>query len=362
MIISIPRYLIVGLAAVFSSYHLILATVSIGVPVDRVPYVVAMVLYAIATVITLWPSSRTRMPIWMAAFAVSVSLAMSLLVTSQLPDGAGGSYAAWHTAAVGTLMVVTSTRRRQSFAWFGVAALAIQTIAWQGIGSLLDYGVIGSIIWVGISHALAYSLASAGRDARQYALAEREAAEWRAAQDAHLFERQFRLGQTGRMALPMLRQIAANHGDLTGDQRQECLHLEGAIRDEIRGRRLLNDAVRTEVMAARRRGMVVTLLDEGGIDDLPAVDLQRVLDRVAEAIRGSSADRLIVRTVPRGASTAITVVGLSSANDGTHSALGNEPEGEEEDEVDLFLEIPRIDASRVAAVVGGEGLARRVTI
>ncbi len=341
MIIAIPRYLIVGLAAIFSTYHLILATVSIDVPTDRGPYLVAMALYAIATTVTLWPSSRTRMPIWMAAFAVAVSVAMALLVTSQLPDGAEGTYGAWHTAAVGTLMVILSTRRRQSFAWFGVIALAVETVAWQGIGSLIDYGIVGSVLWVGISHALAYSLSSAGRDARQYALAEREAAEWRAAQDAHLFERQFRLGQTGRMALPMLKQIAASNGDLNDDQRQECLYLEGAIRDEIRGRRLLNDAVRTEVMAARRRGTVVTLLDEGGIDDLPAVDLQRVLDSVADAVRGTSTDRLVVRTVPRGASTAVTVVGLSSANDGAHSALGNEPD-EEEDEIDLFLEIPRV--------------------
>lgn len=348
MIISIPRYLIVGLAAVFSSYHLILAAVSLDVPLQKGPYLLAMALYAIATIASLWRSQSTRMPIWMATFNVAVSVAVSLLVTSQLPDGAEGTYAAWHTAAIGTLMVITSTRRRQTFAWLGVAALTVETVAWQGPGALLDYGVVGSLIWVGVSHALAYSLSSAGRDARQYALAEREAAEWRAAQDAHLFERQFRLGQTGRMAIPMLRAIAASHGDLTDEQRRECLYLEGAIRDEIRGRKLLNDAVRTEVMHSRRRGTVVTLLDEGGIDDLPAADLSRVLNAVAAAIAETRTDRIIVRTVPRGADTAVTVVGLSSANDGIHSALGDEPDGDE-DEIDLWLEIPR-NADAVARV------------
>lgn len=342
MIISIPRYIIVGLAAVFSLYHLILAVVSIAKPVHVVPYLLAMGIYAVFTTLSLWPSSKPRMPVWLAAGNVAASVSIALLVTSQLPDGAIGTYAAWHTAAVGTLLVITSTRRRQTFAWIGVTALAFETVAWQGVSALLDYGVIGSIIWVGISHALAYSLSNAGRDARQYALAEREAAEWRAAQDAHLFERQFRLGQTGRMAMPMLREIAACRGDLDDGQRRECLYLEGAIRDEIRGRRLLDDGMRREVMAARRRGTVVTLLDEGGIDDLAAADLQRVLNVAAEAIAVTRADRLIVRTVPFGGDVAITVLGLNSANEGTHSLLGNEPDGDE-DEIVLWLEIPRSD-------------------
>ncbi|MEO7122300.1 MAG: hypothetical protein ABI400_04125, partial [Lacisediminihabitans sp.] len=62
MIISVPRSLIVGLAAVFSAYHLVLATVSLNVPVNPVPYVVAMVLYAVATILSLWPSKKARMP------------------------------------------------------------------------------------------------------------------------------------------------------------------------------------------------------------------------------------------------------------------------------------------------------------
>jgi len=341
VIISVPRSLIVTIAAVFSAYHLVLATVSIDVPQSRTPYLFAMTIYAAATVISLWPSSRPRMPVWMASFNVAAAVAMSLLVTSQLPEGAEGTYGAWHTAAIGTLMVITSTRRRQTFAWLGVAALTVQTVAWQGVGALLAYGGLASVLWVAISNTLAYSLASAGRDARQYAVAEREAAEWRAAQDAHLFERQFRLGQTSRMALPMLQQIAASDGELTGEQRRDCLHLEGSIRDEIRGRALLNDDVRREVLAARRRGSVVSLLDEGGLDELEGADRETVLGRLAAAIADLRSDRVVVRTVPRDAAVAVTVLALSSANEGTHAALGQEPDDDDEDEIDLWLEIPR---------------------
>jgi hypothetical protein len=189
--------------------------------------------------------------------------------------------------------------------------LVVQSIAWAGPGAIIALGLFGSVVWVGISHAISRSLANTTRHARQFALAEREAAAWQAAQEAHLFERQFRLRQTSRMALPMLRQIVASGGDLTEAQRQECVHLEGAIRDEIRGRKLLNDNVRQQVMAARRRGTTVILLDEGGIDELPDAELERILNRLAFVIRDTQTDKLIARTVPEGSDTAVTVVGLS---------------------------------------------------
>jgi hypothetical protein len=350
VIISVPRYLIVGLAAVFSAYHLVLAAVSLGVPAHVGPYVAAMVLYAAATVASLWPSQRARMPIWIASFDVAVAISVPLLVTSQLTVPIGDNYASWYVAAIGTLMVIASTRRRHVFAWIGVGVLTVQSVAWAGVGALTALGVVGSVVWVAISHVLSRSLARAGRDARQYSLAEREAVEWRAAQEAHVSERQFRLGQTSRMALPMLRQIVASGGELTSGQRRECIYLEGAIRDEIRGRKLLNDRVREQVMIARRKGTVITLLDEGGIDDLSEAELDRVLNRLATVIRDTVTEKLIARTVPEDSNTAVTVVGLSSPDEGHSSALGSHARDDDEgDRVDLWLEIPRVEEEPVAA-------------
>ena len=346
--ITIPRYIIITLAAVFSGYHLLLASYSISVPRDKVVYVAAMVLYAIATSISLWPAKQTKMPLWMAITNVAVSVAVSIMVTAQLDPTRtlGSDYSTWYPAAIGTLMVITSTRRQHLFAWIGVGALALQTVLWAGPAALVTLGIVGSIMWVAVSHVLSRSLAKIGRDAEHYAAAEREAAAWQAAQEAHLFERQFRLRQTNRMSLPMLRQIVSTKGDLNDAQRQECLYLEGAIRDEIRGRSLLNDRVRDQVMRARRRGTTVMLLDEGGIDDLSDKDLDRVLNALADAVKGSNADRLIVRTVTGGSDVAVTVVGLNSSNDGAASALGysDDDDDEDEDEVGLWLEIPRVSA------------------
>ncbi|MCU1535249.1 MAG: hypothetical protein JWR53_1730 [Glaciihabitans sp.] len=344
MNIGVPRYLIVGMAALFSGYHLVLATYSLltqTTTAHPAPILVAMGLYLVASVISLVPWFRARMPIWMAAFNLAVVIALPLLVTRELdPHREGGNgYATWYVAAVGTLMTITSTRRRHSFAWIGVSFLVVQTILWAGPGALASIGVIGSVSWVAVSHILSSGMAKATRDAQRFAFAEREATDWQAAQEAHVFERQFRLSQTSSMALEMLQVIQDTGGDLTEAQRQECLHLEGAIRDEIRGRKLLNNAVREQVMAARRRGATVTLLDEGGIDDLSDEDLDRVLNRLAEALSSTNADKVIARTVPEGSDTAITVVGLRTVGDGSASALGQD--SPDDDEVDLWLEIKR---------------------
>jgi len=345
MNIGVPRYLIVGIAGLFSGYLMVLAISTIDVPRHPAPIFVAMGLYLVATVVSLVPWGPSRMPIWMAAFNFAVVVAITLLVSNEIdlarPGGTG--YATWYVSAAGVLLTITSTRRRHSFAWFGIAFLIVQTVMWAGPGGILALGVIGSTLWVAVSHILSTALAKATTDSQRFSLAEREATEWQAAQDAHVYERQFRLEQTSAMALSMLKQIRESGGDLTDAQRQECLHLEGAIRDEIRGRKLLNDAVRDEVMLARRRGATVTLLDEGGIDDLSDADLERVLNRLAVAIHQTNADRVIARTVPEGSDVAITVVGLRTVDDGHSSALGQD--SLEDDEVDLWLEIPRVSAT-----------------
>jgi hypothetical protein len=153
-------------------------------------------------------------------------------------------------------------------------------------------------------------------------------------------EHTLRLHQMHRLAAPTLQQIAMRGGHLTKDERQECRIVEATVRDEIRGRTLLNDNVRQEIIAARRRGTEVILLDDGDIDNLPPKELNRVLRILSEAIRDIRTEKLLVRSVPENHKIAVTVVALSSTlNDETNTGLhgGNT----DEDHVDLWLEIPR---------------------
>ncbi|UTT63043.1 hypothetical protein [Microcella humidisoli] len=344
MRIGVPRGLIVTMAAIFAAYHIVLGLYTIEIPANPLPVLAAMALYATAVTISMLPGQPERMSTWLAVTNVLVCIAMPMLIAPQLDATREGGlgYSTWYVAAVGTLMTITSTRRRHLYAWLGIAALVIQTVLWDP-ALLLGIGVIGSASWVAVSHILSRALAKASRDAARFARAEREATDWQAAQEAHLYERQFRLGQTGTTAVPMLRIIEESNGELTEEQRAECLHLEGAIRDEIRGRRLLDDVVRSEVMAARRRGVLVSLFDEGGLDELDEASLQRVLTTLAEAIRSTSATRVIARTAPPDSEVAVTVVGLTPSGDGRARDLG-QSDDDEDDSVDLWLEIPRTAA------------------
>src|SRR6185437_9617056 len=141
-------------------------------------------------------------------------------------------YATWYVAGEGALMTIVCTRLRPGWAWAGITFLAAHTVLWAGPLGVVTLGVIGSASWVTVAHVISFALMRAARETRRFALAERETADWQAAQEAHVVERQFRLDRTNTMALRMLQTIERSKGDLTPEEREECLHLEGAIRDE----------------------------------------------------------------------------------------------------------------------------------
>ncbi|WIE63840.1 hypothetical protein DEI99_011325 [Curtobacterium sp. MCLR17_036] len=346
MRVSLPASVALGLASLFSVYHLVLALSSLSRVTEVGPVITCMVLYAAATGTALFVPGKV-LPVWSACFALATALVMPVVsapVVGELTPGAG--YVTWWIAAVGTLMVVLVVRGRGPFAWVGVLFLAVHTVAWAGLDALGSLGVLGSVAWVAIATVFAAAMSRATRNTRELVRAEQETADWQAAQDAHVFERQFRLRQTTRMALPMLQRIIDSCGDLDEADRAECLNLEQAIRDEIRGRSLLSDDVRDEVMQLRRRGATVQLHDDGGLDDLDAEDVRRIHARIAEALRQArDADNVIVRTVGEGAEAAVTVVGLRLDGAASESAaLGagmDDDEDGEDDSVALWLEIPR---------------------
>ena len=103
---------------------------------------------------------------------------------------------------------------------------------------------------------------------------------------------------------------------------------DAQLRDEMRGPRLLDDEVRSELERARRRGANVTVLDEGGLEGLDEATLAIIRAQLAEALRSASSDRLYIRTSPD-ARVAVTVVGRSPSVGGPS----------EEDGVDLWREI-----------------------
>ncbi|MGA0568933.1 hypothetical protein ACO2Q7_16500 [Rathayibacter sp. KR2-224] len=348
--IAVSRGLLVTLAALFSAYHVVLGVASMAEYRHPAPVIVAICLYAVATALSLLNAGRMVLPAWIAAFDLAVCVAVPVLVAGQLDLTRENGYATWYVAAIGTLLTIVMVRRRNVFAWIGIAFLVVHTLVVAGVVALGALGVVGSVVWVAAAAVVTRALGAMTRDASRFARAERQVVEWHAEQEAHVVERQRRLEETYRRAAPMLTRIADSGGVLTEEERAECLLLEAGMRDEIRGRALLDDVVRDQVLAARRRGATVVLLDDGGLDGLDEPNRDRIHARLAEALHDSRADKLVVRTVESASPVAVTVVGLRSGDGsvGPRDAVDTaaaESEGAD-DEVELWLEIPRAAEAR----------------
>jgi hypothetical protein len=339
-VIAYPRPLLSALGGGFSLYHVVLAFFSYRLAPATPADLLAVGLYVVATVIALLPSSSTRMNAMTAWAMAGVAVALPLLVSPSLDPGASNGYSTWYIAAVGTLMTIVCACRRPLAAWTGMAFLIVHTTVWAGPVALATLGVVGGIAWVGIAQLLIIELGRAGSEARVLEAAERAAASWRAAEEAHLSEREVRLEQTRAIASEMLLRIATSPVGLTDEERRECALLEASVRDEIRGRRLLDDDVRRLVLDARRRGVTVSVLDDGGLDRTTEEESRRVLRELALALGGigEGVDRVVVRTASADSPSAVTVVGLRTAGDGSAGALGSDDAG---DEVDAWVEIRR---------------------
>ncbi|HEU5222586.1 MAG TPA: hypothetical protein VFU07_02765 [Candidatus Lumbricidophila sp.] len=327
----VPWRLWIVLAVIFSAYHVVLGVYAIGIPATPVPALIGMGLYAMATFVALFVGPLNRMPTWLAHLLLGLVLLIIVIVPVGIDLSKPTGYATWYVAAVGTLLAIMMARRARIHAWIGVAALIAHTVVWAGPGALGGFGVIGSAVWVGIAQVLIDAIANTTAEARRYIAAEQEAEAWRAAQDANVFEGLERLRITRAIAAPMLRSIVDADGALAAAERAEARLLEASVRDEIRGRMLLDDRVRAAVRAIRGNGGKVLLLDEGGLDQVGPERRQQIISGVADALEATQADEVIVRTATPDSAVAVTVVGL------VHSPESSDDDGE----VETWLAIPR---------------------
>lgn len=338
---TVPRWVIVSLAAAVVGYHVVVAIHSLPVIIDPVPYLIATAVFVAAATVSLLPWGGLRMPTWVAMMNLLVSMVVPEVVLRQISAQAQVQvdHAAWYVGGIGILMVITSVRRHHLFAWLGVAALVAHTILSSHTPAVSLIGVGMSVAWVGTSHAVSVLLDRAERDARQFGAAAQAAALWRAESEAHVTERQARLRQTNRVARGLLQQIVAREGRLTDELRAECVLLEATIRDEIRGRLLLDDGVRGAVLAARRSGVEVMVLDEGGLDDLAPEVLERVRGGIVRALGSVRSSRIVVRTAQDREGVAATVVGVGSEEVAAADAADGSASGEDAEDVQAWFEV-----------------------
>jgi hypothetical protein len=334
-VISVPRWLSASIASAIATYTAAFAIISIATGDAPLPNAVALGLFGVAFGLCIARTGRAPVSTTLAILACGLALP-PLASVGLNPAHDSYSSGAWYVSGVACIVVVLIWRKRTLPAAILLGALLVHTFVWGGLPALNGFGVFAAALVIAMMAAGGWAVVRTEQDLRRFSVAEREALEWEAAQDAYQTERQARLATTARLATGMLRRIATAEDGLTDADRFECRVLEQTIRDEIRGRRLLNDAVRDQVIAHRRRGALVQVNDDGGCDEIGAAALEPLLAAVAAALDGLTSDRIIIRTAPRDSTKALSVVAMSV--DPVAAALGVD-DGEEQ--VDLWLELDR---------------------
>lgn len=276
-------------------------------------------------------ATRAYLAGWDVALALFVAVVVSnapfLAVTEA---GRTQPFVTWVIGGVGALMTIVMVRRRPIVAWVGMLILAVSTSLWLGPLQALSLGLVGSIVWVTAAQLVTIALDRAARDAERLAELQQAASAWQASQSGRQRERRLHVQRALQTAGPILARTIENGGNLRAADKQAARRAEASLRDELRGNRLLDDGVRAEIDAARRRGSAVSLFDEGGLEGLGAGDLNGIRAELAEILREASSERVIIRTSPHH-EIAVTIVGRS-AGDGA---------GGDDDQVDLWREIRR---------------------
>lgn len=269
----------------------------------------------------------------------------------------------WFTCGLlaGCALVWMAGHRLPPLAAAGCLVAAIA--AWAGPEGIIRLGLAGEVVLVIGALLMHRSLLRVTEATRVAAVAERETLIRQAELDAFQQERHERLRSARRNAAPLLLRIIREGGELDAAARAECRVLEQTLRDEIRGRLLLNDATRTAILRHRRRGAVVQVLDDGGLDDVPADALEALLDEVAELLAPVRSRRIVIRAAQPSSRTAISIV--ASSPDETAAALGLDTD----DDVELWVSLPRPAAiapapgspaaGRPAPSAAGAGTRRR---
>lgn len=274
--------------------------------------------------------ASVRMPLWAAIFALVVSIAVPPLVTLSLDAmDRTAPFATWYIGALGLLSVVCIVRRRPVIGWLTLVALVALASISLGFTVALNLGLVGSVMWVVVARLLVLFWDRAVRDTERLAGIQQAVSAWHATQRVRQRERRLRTQFALAVAGPVLSQVVAVRGALSDEEKVEARLAEGRLRDELRGADLLNDAVRDAIDAARRRGAVVTVFDEGGFDGIEEARRGEIRDELAAVLVRAQASRLIIRSA-QDTRVAVTVVGRASVRSSG-----------DDDAVDLWHEIPR---------------------
>ena len=290
-------------------YALYLPIQSIFLPGFSTRYleIIALIIYAYATTATLIFFRGLQLPRWQAFFNLGAALALPILVITQRQLINDDSIGAW--VVMGTALVLTATAVRQQarLALIGIAVLLAVLLVEYGQAAIATAGLAGALVFVLAGLAVSRGIARATRESEKFRAKEIETRTKISELEAASRERQQQLSQVLGTAVPLLSVIKDSQGPLNEDLRQSAKLVEATLRDNLRGRELLNRAMSNEIQRLRNLGVEVLILDEGGTQSLSAKERDELLSRAVDSLQVVTQGRVTIRS-PKGEDFRLTVV------------------------------------------------------
>lgn len=292
--IRLPRWFIVIIASLF-----VLSPATTGaLDLFRVGFeatsILALVIYSLVGLTAVLYYRELRMPAPIAYAGLAVSVLVPQLVNLSLDSSAFGTPATWFVSGVSTIMAINAVRQHKVIAWAGLGLLTIQVLIWGGTNALFNSGLGGAFALVAAAHAISVGLEKSAAQTALYLETAKSTEAATAADSAIRQERSMRITNTLQGAFPMLELIASRK--LTEDEKQEAVILEAELRDEIRGRTLLNPTLKNAIRSARKRGIEVVVLDEGGLELVSESEREELRNKIAAELDNIVSGRVTIRS------------------------------------------------------------------
>lgn len=277
-------------------------------------------LYLVCAVTSIVLYHGLTLPTAHAIVTVTAAAVIPILCYSQLKVedlSPGGSYLTWFIGATATMLAVVALRGRLVLSLIGLLIVIAETLAWGGLDVVSNVGLIGAFQLVGAAAAVSIGLQTSIRAAKKYGELASLVEAQTARQTASRLERKNRIESALRAAQPVLQRIIDLRGKLSEADRYELLLTEFALRDEVQGGNLLDNGVRIAIRDARRRGVEVTLFDDGGMDEASSEDANAIRNSIARAIDSADTGTVAVRA-PKGETFMVSITSQRPTEDGPY--------------------------------------------
>lgn len=292
--IRLPRWFIVIISTMFVLSPAVIGTIELYRAGFTPASAAALMIYLLVGISTIFYYRELKMPLALAVAVTASSFIVPQLVNLNLEPSALGTPATWYVTAVATILAVAAVRQQRLWTWIGLAILTIEVLAWGGVGALFVSGLGGAYGLVAAAYAISVGLERSAKQTASYLDRAKETQAASAADSAVRQERSERIASTLEGALPMLELIA--RGELSDSDRKRATLLEAELRDEIRGRMLINRELKASVRSARDRGVEVVVLDEGGLVELAEEDRESLRSRLAAELDKIHSGRVTIRS------------------------------------------------------------------